>query len=64
MEETNEIISILSDEQSREIINLLSKTELTTQQVANLLNIPQSTAYRKMRTLIRGLAKCHVSWKQ
>ncbi len=51
MEETDEIISILSDEQSREIINLLSKTELTTQQVANLLNIPQSTVYRKIKKL-------------
>lgn len=51
MEETDEIITILSDEQSREIINLLTKTELTIQQVSNLLNIPQSTAYRKIRKL-------------
>ncbi len=51
MEETDHIISILSDEQSREIINLLSKSELTTQQVSNLLSIPQSTAYRKMKKL-------------
>lgn len=51
MEETDEIISILSDEQSREIINLLTKTELTIQQVSNLLNMPQSTAYRKIRKL-------------
>ena len=51
MEETDEIIAILSDEQSREIINVLSKTELTIQQVSNFLNIPQSTAYRKIRKL-------------
>ena len=51
MKETDEIISILSDEQSRETINLLSKTELTIQQISNLLNIPQSTAYRKIRKL-------------
>jgi len=51
MEETDHIISILSDEQSREIISLLSKSELTTQQVSNLLSIPQSTAYRKMKRL-------------
>ncbi|MGY5142991.1 MAG: ArsR/SmtB family transcription factor [Candidatus Nitrosopumilus sp. bin_32a] len=51
MKETDEIIAILSDEQSREIISLLSKTELTIQQVSNLLNIPQSTAYRKIRKL-------------
>lgn len=51
MKETEEIIAILSDEQSREIISLLSKTELTIQQASNLLNIPQSTAYRKIRKL-------------
>jgi len=51
MEETGEIIAILSDVQSRDIINLLSKTELTIQQVSNLLDIPQSTAYRKIRKL-------------
>ena len=51
MEESDEIISILSDTQSREIIKLLSKTELTIQQISNLLNIPQSTAYRKVRKL-------------
>jgi DNA-binding transcriptional ArsR family regulator len=51
MEETNEIIAILSDDQSREIIKLLTKTELTIQQVTSLLNIPQSTTYRKIRKL-------------
>lgn len=51
MEEAESIIVVLSDEQSREIINLLSKSELTTQQVSNLLSIPQSTAYRKLRRL-------------
>ncbi len=39
MKETDEIIAILSDEQSREIIKLLTKTELSIQQVTNLLNI-------------------------
>ncbi|MDH3501970.1 MAG: winged helix-turn-helix domain-containing protein [Nitrosopumilus sp.] len=47
----DEILSILSDKQSREIIKVLSKTELTIQQISNLLNIPQSTAYRKTRKL-------------
>ena len=47
----DEILSILSDKQSREIIKVLSKTELTIQQISNLLNIPQSTAYRKTRNL-------------
>ena len=51
MDDTDEILSILSDKQSREIIKVLSKTELTIQQISNLLNIPQSTAYRKIRKL-------------
>ena len=51
MEETDSILSVLSDEQSREIINLLSKSELTTQQVSNLLSIPQSTTYRKLKKM-------------
>ncbi|WP_420545518.1 ArsR/SmtB family transcription factor [Nitrosopumilus sp.] len=48
---SDEILAILSDKQSREIIKVLSKTELTIQQISNLLNIPQSTAYRKTRKL-------------
>ena len=51
MEESEDIISVLSDEQSKEIIKVLSKTELTIQQMSNLLNIPQSTTYRKVRKL-------------
>jgi len=51
MNETDEIISILSDEQSRKIIHILSKTELTIQQMTNLFSIPQSTAYRKIKKL-------------
>ena len=48
---SDEILSILSDRQSREIIKLLTKTELTIQQISNILDIPQSTAYRKIRKL-------------
>jgi len=48
---SDEILAILSDKQSRKIIKVLSKTELTIQQISNLLNIPQSTAYRKTRKL-------------
>jgi len=48
---SDEILSILSDKQSREIIKLLSKTEFTIQQISKLLNISQSTAYRKTRKL-------------
>jgi len=51
MESTDEILSVLSDKQSRDIIKLVSKTELTVQQISNLLNIPQSTAYRKTKKL-------------
>jgi DNA-binding transcriptional ArsR family regulator len=51
MNKSDDIISILSDDQSKEIIKVLSKTELTIQQISNLLNIPQSTAYRKVRKL-------------
>ena len=50
-EKSDEILAILSDKQSREIIKVLSKTELTIQQISNLLNIPQSTAYRKIRKM-------------
>ena len=51
MNESNDILSVLSDEQSREIIRVVSKAELTIKQISNLLNIPQSTAYRKVRKL-------------
>lgn len=51
MKEPDDIISVLSDEQSKDIIKILSKTELTIQQISNLLNIPQSTTYRKIRKL-------------
>ena len=51
MDEPSEILTILSDEQSREILKLASKTELTILQISNTLNIPLSTAYRKIRKL-------------
>jgi DNA-binding transcriptional ArsR family regulator len=51
MSELDDIIYILSDEQSKEIIKVLSKTELTIQQISSLLDIPQSSAYRKVRKL-------------
>jgi len=50
-ENIDEILAILSDKQSIDIIKLLSKTELTIQQISNLQTIPQSTAYRKTRKL-------------
>lgn len=51
MNDSEEILSILSDEQNRKIIEVLTKAELTIQQVSNLLGIPQSTTYRKVRRL-------------
>ena len=45
------MMSILSDDQSKEIIHILSNTELTIQQISNKLNMPQSTTYRKIRKL-------------
>jgi len=51
MDNPEEILSILSDQQSREIIKLLSKTALTVQQITSILSIPQSTAYRKVKKL-------------
>ncbi len=51
MDDASEIFSTISDEQNREIIKLVSKTELTIQQISNMLNIPLSTTYRKTRKL-------------
>jgi predicted transcriptional regulator len=51
MDNASEIITVLSDEQNREIIKLVTNTELTIQQISNMLNIPLSTAYRKTRKL-------------
>ena len=51
MDDVSETIAIISDEQNREIIKLVSKTELTILQISNTLNIPLSTAYRKIRKL-------------
>jgi len=51
MDDVSETIAIISDKQNREIIKLVSKTELTILQISNTLNIPLSTAYRKIRKL-------------
>lgn len=46
-----DILAPLSDEQNLQIISLLYDKELNVQQISSLLNLPQSTAYRKVRTL-------------
>ena len=51
MYNVGEILSAISDEQVRDIIKQVTNTELTIQQISNLLNIPQSTAYKKVRKL-------------
>ncbi len=51
MDNVGEILSAISDEQVRGIIKQVTNTELTVQQISNLLNIPQSTAYKKVRKL-------------
>jgi len=51
MDNAIEILDTISDEQSREIIVLLSKSELNIQQISDTLNIPLSTAYRKVKKL-------------
>ena len=51
MNESFSIISTLSDGQSRQTINLLSTMELNVKQISNLLKIPQSSAYRKIKNL-------------
>jgi DNA-binding transcriptional ArsR family regulator len=51
MDNASEILDTISDEQSREIIKLLSNSELNIQQISDALNIPLSTAYRKVKKL-------------
>jgi predicted transcriptional regulator len=51
MEETEEILSILANTQTRRIINLISDGELTIHQISNLLSLSSSTTYRKIRQL-------------
>ncbi|HUT07118.1 MAG TPA: helix-turn-helix domain-containing protein [Nitrosopumilaceae archaeon] len=51
MSDSEEILSILNDEISRKIIKKITGDELTIQQISTFLDIPQSTAYRKIRKL-------------
>ncbi|MGI0072320.1 MAG: helix-turn-helix domain-containing protein [Nitrosotalea sp.] len=51
MESDDDIIAVLVDRYSREIIILLTNNELTVQEIATKLGIPLSTAYRKIKFL-------------
>ena len=48
---TKDILSILTDESSLKIMNLLDKRELSTQNISSTLNIPLSSTYRKIKKL-------------
>ena len=47
----NDITSALADMQTREILTILGKEELSAQQIATKIDIPTSTTYRKIKTL-------------
>ena len=51
MSASEEILSILNDGLSRQIIDKLTDEELSVQQLSSYLNIPQSSTYRKVRKL-------------
>jgi DNA-binding transcriptional ArsR family regulator len=51
MSDSEKILSILNDEDSRKILKKLTGEELTIQQLSSALDIPQSSAYRKIRKL-------------
>jgi len=51
MENEPDITSALADNNSREILTILGKEELSAQQIATKLDIPTSTTYRKIKTL-------------
>ncbi len=51
MESDDDILSIIADKYSREIIIILTNSELSTQQISSRLGIPLSTTYRKVKFL-------------
>jgi len=48
---TKEILSILTDEPSLQIMKLLDKRELSARNISSTLNIPISSTYKKMKRL-------------
>ena len=48
---SEEILAILNDFASRQIIKQLTQKEMTILQLSSFLKIPQSSAYRKVRKL-------------
>lgn len=51
MEKDEDILTVLGDRYSREMIMLLTGNELTAQQIAAKIGIPVSTTYRKIKFL-------------
>lgn len=51
METNSDITSVLADKYTRDILTILTKEELSAQQVATRLEIPTSTTYRKIKVL-------------
>lgn len=51
MDSDDDIISVLADKYSREMIVLLVNNEMSAQQIALKLEIPTSTTYRKLKSL-------------
>lgn len=51
METDGDITSALADKYTRDILTILSKEELSAQQISTRLDIPTSTTYRKIKTL-------------
>ena len=51
MSDSENILSILNDRDSRNILKKLIDGEFTIQQLSSTLNIPQSSTYRKIRKL-------------
>lgn len=51
METDSEITTVLADKYTRDIITILTKEELSAQQIASRLDIPKSTTYRKIKSL-------------
>jgi predicted transcriptional regulator len=51
METDGSITSALADKYTRDILTILSKEELSAQQISTRLDIPTSTTYRKIKTL-------------
>jgi predicted transcriptional regulator len=51
MENDEDIISVLADKYSRDIVIILTNNELSAQQISEKLGIPTSTTYRKIKNL-------------